>query len=312
MLSRPGLAGRAAPLRDRGYSAVTALWTVAFMLGGRLLRSAARLQPWTPLGGATALVVAPHPDDETIGCGGALALHRQAGERVHVVVVTDGGASGAASPAERAGELAEACRRLEVDCEPLGLPEGQWAEERGRDRLRAALDALAPARVYAPSSVDFHPEHLQVARALAAALGEARVAPEVWVYELGVPLTPVLVDRVAALGGAAARKADALAAYRSQARALAPIARLQGYAAALYGGEALEVFRALPADGYRRLIAAGPWRSHRDSPFYGVRGRPFSDPLVYLIGLRARRRLGRALAMPPGELAGTPARTGLP
>ena len=42
-----------------------------------------------------AVVVAPHPDDETGGAGGAAALHAAAGATVRLVIVTDGGASGA-------------------------------------------------------------------------------------------------------------------------------------------------------------------------------------------------------------------------
>lgn len=39
---------------------------------------------------ATTLVIAPHPDDETLCCGGAIALLRQMGYRVHVMVLSDG------------------------------------------------------------------------------------------------------------------------------------------------------------------------------------------------------------------------------
>ena len=35
-----------------------------------------------------ALVVAPHADDEVLGCGGALALHRARGDRTRVLVLT--------------------------------------------------------------------------------------------------------------------------------------------------------------------------------------------------------------------------------
>lgn len=36
------------------------------------------------------VVLAPHPDDESLGCGGLLALAQQFGQRPHIVVVTDG------------------------------------------------------------------------------------------------------------------------------------------------------------------------------------------------------------------------------
>src|SRR5690606_38092378 len=39
------------------------------------------------------LVIAPHPDDETLGCGGVIALATCRNVRVHTVFVTDGGAS---------------------------------------------------------------------------------------------------------------------------------------------------------------------------------------------------------------------------
>ena len=36
------------------------------------------------------LVVAAHPDDETLGCGGAIAKHSNEGDEVKVIVMTDG------------------------------------------------------------------------------------------------------------------------------------------------------------------------------------------------------------------------------
>src|SRR5690349_15743306 len=40
--------------------------------------------------GSRVMVIAPHPDDETFGCGGAIALHRQLGHPVDIVFLTNG------------------------------------------------------------------------------------------------------------------------------------------------------------------------------------------------------------------------------
>jgi LmbE family N-acetylglucosaminyl deacetylase len=97
------------------------------------LTSAARLHwqiralPLASLSGAIdagpVLVVAPHPDDETLGCGGMIAAACDAGRPVFVLVLTDGSAShpkSKAYPAPRLRRLRETESREAA--RQLGLP----------------------------------------------------------------------------------------------------------------------------------------------------------------------------------------------
>ena len=72
------------------------------------------------------LVLSPHPDDETLGCGGLLAAAEAAGARGHVLILTDGAASHPNSPSHPAERLT-ALRRDETRraLGHLGLPEGR-------------------------------------------------------------------------------------------------------------------------------------------------------------------------------------------
>ena len=131
---------------------------------------------WSSPGGERVLVVAPHPDDEAVGCAGTLLRHAQANDRVSIAIATDGRRSRTISdPDEMASrrheEAVEAARLLRVErLEWIGLPEGEWRIGELAATLRMQLKELAPAIVYAPSRIDFHPEHFAVAHALALAL----------------------------------------------------------------------------------------------------------------------------------------------
>lgn len=258
------------------------------------------------------VVVAPHPDDETIGAGGAAALHERAGDVVTVVVVTDGSASRALGLApdemrcRRAREAGAAAAALGL-APPflLGLTEGRWGDADAAAPLAAHV--AGADLVYAPSCIDFHPEHVRVARLLASLLPPDQ---RVRVYQIGVPLTRALVNRVIDTGAVAAAKQRALDAYASQRGALVATTRLARYEARRRHRSAVEVFWELSGAAYSAVMTAGDWR-HGRCPYRGLRPRPLTDPLAFLAGRRARLAL-RGIATAETAAAAPTARPEIP
>jgi LmbE family N-acetylglucosaminyl deacetylase len=256
-----------------------------------------RWQPplWRASGGDRVLVIAPHPDDE-IGCAGALLLHARAADAVHVLYVTDGRASrsfGLAPDemaAQRKQEAAAARPVLQLArTHWLGLRENEWEESALVPVLRDMLRQIAPRIVYAPSQVDFHPGHIRIAQCLAVAFDDPGV-PDVTVrvYQIQVPLTPVLVNLVAPIHAVVPEVVEAMRCYRTQLGSIERLLRMKRYAGSFYGLPGLvEEFWQMDRYAYGRVHAA----SRDEDAFRSLRHRPFTDPLAYLQGLDARRTL---------------------
>jgi LmbE family N-acetylglucosaminyl deacetylase len=181
------------------------------------------------------LVIAPHPDDETLGCGGMIATRAAEGRRVVVVVVTDGRALfrrfGVTDPSEldvSAMRKAETLRAVEIlganprDVRFLDFENERLAEQRaeaGR-RLEAILSELSPSEVYVTSPFEGHREHVlgnELTRAACAATGKCPSLLE-YVVTLGRGQTLDTVPRrVVRMNVSAVRDRErrALAQFRS-------------------------------------------------------------------------------------------------
>jgi len=151
------------------------------------------------------LVLAPHPDDEIFGCGGALALYVQLGAQVDVVVVTDGTGFSVDDERQqvrltRQQETVQALRQLNISSVKfLDFPDRSLAGHPGL--VQAVLDQILnskPQVVLAPSPQEIHPDHSGLARAAIAALSqldELQPKPVLMQYEVGAMLTAnMLVD----------------------------------------------------------------------------------------------------------------------
>src|SRR6266699_4261133 len=235
----PGGTSMSSSLTRGVYRGTAALWGGVARIAGRTARWTPNL--WHSPGGQRVLVVAPHPDDE-IGCGGTLLLHRAAGDHVHVAYVTDGRRSRAtglgpdAMAERRRQEMAAAAPVLGLaGAHWLGLREGEWEESALVPALRELLRQTVPQIVYAPSLVDFHPEHIRVARCVARAItGPGSRDLTLRVYQIQVPLTPLLVNLVAPVQVVGQELVAAMRCYATQLGSIERCLRMKRYGASFY------------------------------------------------------------------------------
>lgn len=124
---------------------------------------------------SSVLVVAPHPDDETLGCGGAISLLRALGCAVDVLVISDGTLSHPRSikypaPYLRILRETETLSALSIlgmkrTATFLRLPDGSVPIlesprlQEAIARCRAFLQTVMPAIIFLPWRFDPHPDH---------------------------------------------------------------------------------------------------------------------------------------------------------
>jgi LmbE family N-acetylglucosaminyl deacetylase len=143
----------------------------------------------------SALVFAPHQDDEVLGCGGTVIRKRQAQSRVKIVFLTDGSRSHAGLMAEeelralRVEEALAAAVTLGVDkgdVSFLAFPDGQLTQnqESGIERVAEIIQREKPAQVFIPYYLDGPPDHLATTRIVVNAL--RRCGHDAAIYEYPV------------------------------------------------------------------------------------------------------------------------------
>lgn len=229
---------------------------------------------WEP-GAERVMVIAPHMDDETIGCGGAIARHAQAGARIHVVFLTDG-RHGSSKLQRLTGEARRSAEQKLVETRKqeagralaklgvgsvtfLDVEDGRLAEDQSAaGRLRELLQAAQPEVVYLPSYVEQHADHFAANRVLLEAARDSGLKFQCMAYEVWTPLFPnclVKIDDVVDL------KKSALSEYVSQLADQDYLhigLALNAYRSAGFAdhyGRYAEAYFAMPVDDYRRMFA---------------------------------------------------------
>lgn len=125
------------------------------------------------------LVVAAHPDDEVLGCGGTMAMHAARGDKVSVLILAEGLTSRGTGKGckKRLGELAKAARRANAklgvsQVELLGLPDNRLDSLDRLDVVQAVETVVArvrPDTVYTHHAGDLNLDHQITHEAVATA-----------------------------------------------------------------------------------------------------------------------------------------------
>jgi LmbE family N-acetylglucosaminyl deacetylase len=169
------------------------------------------------------LVLAPHPDDEAIGCGGTICLHVRKGHKVSVAFLTSGELGLKDLPQEEVWAIREAEARAAA--EVLGVAETRflrlpdWTSgdepQRLNDAISTVLREQRPETVYVPHEGDEHPDHLAAYTSLIDVCKEPSLRPkEIRTYEVWTPLTRHV--HVRDITKVASQKIHAIRCYKSQ------------------------------------------------------------------------------------------------
>lgn len=236
------------------------------------------------------LCLAPHPDDEVLGCAGLLLQAKRKGLHVESLIVTAGQA-GVDLVAEMDNpRLAESCAAAQV----LGLPEPQCWHLPDRqlrynlpliERIAQKLQQQSVHWLLLPALTEPHPDHQVLALAGMAAARSLLQPVEILFYEVGAPSQPnVLVD----ISEEAALKWKALACFASQEerhsylRLAQNMAQLRAFGQT--GMQAAEAFWHLSVQDLQKpsvMSEMAYWPLQRNS--MGLASEPTQQPLVSVL-----------------------------
>jgi LmbE family N-acetylglucosaminyl deacetylase len=189
-----------------------------------------------------ALVLAPHPDDEVLGCGGTICKLGRKGMHFKIVYMTDGRHGSTSIPTDKLVEIRkkEAVNGLRVlGCNDVTFLGGLDGALRCNDvtvgALKAILDAYEPGLLFLPPFDDFHSDHAATTETAAIALRDYNHSVDCYFYEVMTTVRPnVVVD----ISDVMHLKIKAMSRHRSQRYAVdykKHIKGLNSYRSIYYG-----------------------------------------------------------------------------
>jgi len=205
------------------------------------------------------LVISPHPDDESIGCGGTIRKHVFEGDMVEVIFLTSGERAGHWRLREQTARIRE--REAQCAAKILGVSKIEfWRQPDGSMRItedlifrfQGKIKNFRPKWIYTPHDFEAHSDHKVSARLVSEALeklNDGIVTPIVWMYEIWTPMQKV--EHVVDISHYVDVKRRAIQAHQSQCavlkydEAILGLNRYRGEMHSWPGGDYAEIFRGM-------------------------------------------------------------------
>jgi LmbE family N-acetylglucosaminyl deacetylase len=241
-------------------------------LRGRLFQQthkrdfAMRAGPFSFSPGETILIVAPHADDELIGCDGFMRQFRADVPVFVFLCAMTGGDTSPENRRRRAEEFKNYCSRVGVSFRVSGT-------DIQRD-LKTCIEEIRPSRIFVTSLIDPHGEHRQANRFLYEALRHTDCRPSVCWYGVSLPVYPAFVNQVVPLTGEEQERkwSGFRQAYPSQAHLHVKRFRLEEkIAGSCVHSHAAECFVAMDYASWERILWS--WSDENDRCLDEIKSR---------------------------------------
>lgn len=161
------------------------------------------------LPGKKILAIAPHQDDESIGCGGTLIKHSKLGGRVEIAFCTSGGEKRMYEAKDAAKILGSKINHfLQFDIRSLYRNTNQLA-----DRFTELFNRVKPDIIFLPFMIDNHQDHVAISRAFVKSYKNRSINSLIYAYSVWTTLIPnVVID----ISNEWEQKKQAIECYKTQ------------------------------------------------------------------------------------------------
>jgi len=219
-----------------------------FQLIGQALGFSLKQEILDKLPGKRLLIIAPHPDDDVLGCGGVMALNQKSGGQSIILYMSERKNDVRRHEAEKAAKILGAETRFW----DIGASEVDGRVPQLIDELISRFD---PEIIFVPGLTDPNPDHYNISRMVNDILKKADYKGEIWQYCVW---QPVYANRLVKIDSVIETKKESILAHDSQLKDrqyLEAILGLNTYRAKMFNaGDYCEAFLATNKEIYLKLF----------------------------------------------------------